>query len=127
MENKIVYCEGCKLYNEPLCEEVGKIINKSNFEVELYGVNPLSKKLPKNYRIENYEIGELLAVCENGNVVTDYLELQHIEDLESAEISIHDAILCNDTYNDFINENKELCERLGTYTIKMLFRKEINK
>lgn len=127
MENKIVHCEGCKLYNEPLCEEVAKIINKSSFEVEVYGVDPLSKKLPENYRIEVYEIGEILAVCENGNVITDYLELQHIEDLETAELLVHDAVLCDDTFNSFINENKELCERLGTYTIKTLFRKEINK
>lgn len=59
-----------------LVEEVKEIIEKikpyeSLVKVELYGVDLYAKSLPQNYEIVSYGSLETIAVCDDGQLITD--------------------------------------------------------
>lgn len=72
---KRVWFDNVYLQKGNLVDEVENILDEQNFSVELFGVNRYADKLPENYQIVDYGSRDLLAVCENGKVITDQCEL----------------------------------------------------
>lgn len=68
-----------------LFDEVESIINRLNnnaLDIELFGVDLYADELPDDYTLVNYMSRETLAICKDGDLITDREEIENIEDSE---------------------------------------------
>ena len=72
---KRVWFENIYKTKGKLVEEVGEVLGEQSFDVELFGVRRDANHLPNDYQIVDDGSRDLLAVCENGKVITDQCEL----------------------------------------------------
>lgn len=85
MKRKVYWIGNHRFENDEMAEEISQILYDDDFVVELFGVDLYSEKLPKNYKIVDYQGRDTLAICENGEVITDKDEIERIEDIECIE------------------------------------------
>ena len=68
--------------DDEMADEIGEILYSDNYEVELYGVDLYTEKLPANYTIVDYRTRETLVICLNGPI---YDTQEAIEEILSEE------------------------------------------
>lgn len=76
---KRVWFDNVYITKGALVNDVEKVLGERNFNVELFGVDCYADQLPSDYEIVDHGSRDLLAVCENGKVTTDQLELDAYE------------------------------------------------
>lgn len=76
---KRVWFDNTYLQKGNLVDEVENVLDEQNFDVELFGVRRDTDQLPKNYEIVDYGSRDLMAVCVDGKVITDQLDLDAYE------------------------------------------------
>lgn len=77
---KKVWISFGKIATQSIIEEVEEVLQERDFNVELFGVSNYAKHLPKNYTIVNYESRDTLAICDNGRLITDKVEIAKWEE-----------------------------------------------
>ena len=64
--------------NSGIVEAVANVLYKDDFNVELFGVDLYTEKLPANYTIVDYRTRETLVICRNGEVYDTQEEIEEI-------------------------------------------------
>lgn len=57
--------------NSKIVEDVVNVLDRDDFNVELYGVSEYAEHLPSSYQIVDYLGRDTLLVCEDGNIIDD--------------------------------------------------------
>ena len=64
--------------NSGIVEAVANVLYKDDFNVELFGVDLYTEKLPANYTIVDYRTRETLVICRNGEIYDTQEEIEEI-------------------------------------------------
>lgn len=76
---KKMYWIGNSLFqDDEMANEISELLCSDNYEVELYGVDLYTEKLPANYTIVDYRTRETLVICRNGEVYDTQEEIEEI-------------------------------------------------
>ena len=62
--------------DDEIADEIGEVLYSDNYEVELYGVDLYTEKLPANYTIVDYRTRETLVICRNGEIYDAQEEIE---------------------------------------------------
>ena len=65
-------------HDDEMADEIGEVLYSDNYEVELYGVDLYTEKLPANYAIVDYRTRETLVICRNGEIYDTQEEIEEI-------------------------------------------------
>ena len=78
MTKKMYWIGNSVFQDDEMADEIGEVLYSDNYEVELYGVDLYTEKLPANYTIVDYRTRETLVICRNGEIYDTQEEIEEI-------------------------------------------------
>ena len=78
IKKRMYWIKNSVFQDDEMANEISELLCSDNYEVELYGVDLYTEKLPANYTIVDYRTRETLVICKNGEVYDTQEEIEEI-------------------------------------------------